>query len=173
MKRFASKIVPILVVLVLALTLSCSLVACNGGVVPVAWVALDADGYIVYTSYMYATSHGHIQWWESEEDANAQFGTEFIMITFYPRACGADTVNDVRTILVDVGDSYLMMSVSINKGKASYDPNKHLYLNGEMLTPTRINDLDTMLFWEFESPKLVRGNPGGRSNGYVNHLEYK
>ena len=172
MKRKTSLIVSILAVFV-TVVLACSLVACDGGVVPCAWVTLDAEGYVVYTSYVYATSHGHIQLWESEEDANAQFGTEFIMITFYPRAMGSETVNDVRTILVDIGDNYLMMSVSINKTKASYDPNKRLYLNGELLTPTRVNDLDTLLFWEFESPKLVRGNPGGRANGYVNHLEYK
>ena len=148
-----------------------SLSGCFGSVVPCAWVKLDMVGYIYYTSYVYGD---HIYLYENEENfSNDKYHADYeLCVHFFPRILGADTVDDVRTTTVDISKNYSMI-IYIIKDKPLYSTEKNIYLNGEKLIPVQIDDLDTLLCLTFENFTLVRGNPNGSFNNYVNTIEYK
>ena len=57
------------------------------GVVPAAWVTLDMEGYVIYTSHMYPSGGNHIYLYASEEEASADtYRSDYLMyVVFYPR----------------------------------------------------------------------------------------
>ena len=146
----------------------------GGGVVPCAWVKLDMEGYIVYTSNMYSSGGDHIYLYENEEEASddTYHSNYELSVVFYPRIMGADTVDGERTTTVDIS-SYYSMNIYINKSKSVYSASKKIYLNDQELAYSQIDDLETLLCLTFENFTFVRGNPNGHINGFVNKLEYK
>ena len=154
------------------------LAGCNApsdGVVPVAYTRFEASGtqYLVYTSYVYATSNGHIQVWKDEAESHEQFGLADIVFTF-TKTCGADKRNDVQYMLVDLSVSYLEMTVDLIKDSDAYSDSKKVYLNGEELTPYNTYDGDTLKVLSFKNLNFKRTNPGGQLNySLTNVLEYK
>jgi len=168
-KRLLNYMVAFMCVLISSI---CLFAGC-GSVVPCAWVKLDMEGYIAYTSYAYP-GHGHILLYENEDDSkNDTYTTNYaINIEFLPRILGADTVNGIKTTIVDIS-SYSEMAVYINKNKSVYDSDKKIYLNDKALTPTLTNNFDTLLCLTFDNLALTRGNPGGKFNEFINVIEYK
>lgn len=141
-------------------------------VVPCAWVKLDMEGYIYYSSNMYASGGDHIRLYESEEHANQQYANPLLSIVFYPRICGAMDIDGVRTTTVDISSNY-SMTIYVTKTESAYSPEKKIYLNGEQLEPSNVDDLDTLYCMTFEDFTFVRGNPNGHLNNFVNTIEYK
>ena len=158
-----------------ALVVSGCLCFSSCGVVPCAWVKLDMEGYVYYSSDMYGTTADHIYLYESQEIAASDtHRVQYLLsINFYPRILGADTVNDERTTTVDISKKGYSMHVTIDKDEM-YSPEKKLYLNDVALEPTTSNiDGAYLVFFTYENFTFVRGNPGGRLNGKVNKIEYK
>ncbi len=155
------------------LALSISLYGCLG-YVKCAWVALDMDGYILYTTNMYSSGGNHIYLYESEEDAldDHYHAAYMLSIVFYPRIMGPDTINGIKTTTVDIGSKYTM-DVHINKNSSIYAQEKLVYLNDEALTYTNKYDYDTLLCLSFENFKFVQGNPKGKINNFINLVAYK
>ena len=147
--------------------------ACEN-VVPCAWVKLDMEGYVYYSSNMYASGGHHVYLYENQEASAADtYRAGYMMaITFYPRILGADTIEGVRTTTVDISRWY-SMTVYISKSSSIYDEGKHIYLNGEVLEASQTDDLSSLLCLSFEDFSFVRGNPGGTLNNFVNVIEYK
>ena len=146
------------------------------GVVPAAWVELKMDsGYVQYTSYMYPTSHNHINYFASEEDASDDSKIIF-SITFFPRILGPEVteIDGVKTrrTVVDVS-KYVDATIYIYKNHPAYDASKEIYLNGQKVTPTTKNEYDNLTALNFEDFPLIRGNPGGQFNNKINIIEYK
>ena len=168
MKRLFSVVLVITCVL-----LSGSLIACEN-VVPGAWVKLDMDGYVVYTSNMYASGGDHVYLYDDEETAkdDKHHANYNMAIVFFPRILGADTINDERTTIVDIS-SWYSMTIYINKGKEIYEEGKKIYLNDEELTASHVDDLDVLLCLTFEDFTFLRGNPNGQLNNVINRIEYK
>ena len=54
-----------------------------------------------------------------------------------------------------------------------YSADKNVYLNGEKLTPTRTDNLNTIVCFLFQNFPLKRGNTGGTLNNEINVIEYK
>ena len=150
-----------------------SLTAC--GVVPCAWIKLDMEGYVYYSTYMYPGSHAHIVYYESKEIADADtYETQYLLkITFFPRILGPADVDGERMTTVDVGQKYCEMQVEINKQNGYFDENKKVYLNGAALTASRTYDCEYFVQYSFENFKPVRGNPNGHFNNFINKIEYK
>ena len=146
------------------------------GVVPAAWVKLDMSGYVVYTSNMYSSGGDHIYLYNTKEEAEAdRYKAAYLMsIVFYPRILGADILVDGKntTTIVDISGAY-SMQITINKTKSLYDANKKIYLNGVELQPATRDDYDVLLFLYFNNFTLVRGNPGGQANGFINMIKYE
>ena len=143
-------------------------------VAPAAWITLKTDGGTVYYSTdMYASTRPHIRYYENEEDE--ENGRPAIEIEFSPRILGPDEVDGVKTTLVDVAGFYAMY-ITVFKDRTIYSPDKAFYLNGSEtpLVPYKTHDeYSSFASYEFEEFGLVRGNPGGRLNGFINVLEYK
>ena len=148
-------------------------------VVPVAWVKLDMEGYVYYTANMYASGGNHIELYESQAEFEEMFPQTLIEITFYPRILGADDIEDVgRVTTVDVSrPNQVSMQVVINKlpENSLYSPSKGVYLNGQLLVSNPEYDYssDAIVSWMFDNVPLVRGNPNGQFNNFINMLEYK
>lgn len=143
------------------------------GVTPCAWVALDMEGYKYYSSNAYTSGGDHIYLYENEEVAqNDTYHTDcLISIGFYPRILGADTIDGLRTTTVDISGWY-EMKVTIKT--ELYSESKHIYLNDNQLTPNNFYDGgEYFKILSFENFGLVRGNPGGHLNNFVNKIEYK
>ena len=160
------------IVFALICLVACSVVlsAC-GSVVPCAWVRFESDGLVYYTSDMYGQTGDHIYIYETQEDADAK--DYAITVRFDPRILGLDTMNDVKTQTVDIS-KWHDMTVIIYKSKTdTYSSSKKVYLNGTALTPSTTSDLDSLVSYTFKNVNLVRGNPNGKINGYVNVIEYK
>ena len=169
----------------LAFIVTCGICFASCGVVAAAWVTLDMDGFVRYTTEMYPGRY-HIMLYDSKETFdNDTYRTDYLLaITFYPRILGPDfseTANEdgsVDRTVVDIS-GYCDMEVVIPIDSAIYSANKKVYINGEALTPTSTNGLDgedaVLVSYMFKNikPKLVRGNPGGRANGVLNKIEYK
>ena len=157
----------------------CGLLCACENVVPCAWVKLKADGYIYYSSRMYPGSDYHIQLYESEEEFHEQFKQDLLTINFYPRILGADdTADEVRVTTVDVTKpNDVEITVVVNKiaPNSLYSPEKHVYLNDEVLVadPEYTYDGSSIISWTFRNVNLVRGNPGGQFNHFINVIEYK
>lgn len=143
------------------------------GVVPCAWVTLDMEGYVRYSTDMYGSVNGHICLWEDAETAqNDTYNANYLLkIQFYPRILGPDSINDTQTTTVDISGEYEMI-VTINA--SIYSDSKHVYLNGEQLTPSSSYD-GSVYFKQFTYSNfgLVRGNPNGHINNFINTIEYK
>ena len=155
--------------LICLVTCSICLAAC-GKVVPCAWVKFKTDGIVVYTADMYGQTGEHIYIYETQEDLdNKDYA---ITVRFQPRIMGVDTVDGVKTTTVDIS-SWHDMTVTINKSSSYYGEDKHVYLNNTLLTPTSDSNLTNLVSYTFENVNLVRGNPNGKINGYVNVIEYK
>ena len=155
--------------LICLVTCSICLAAC-GKVVPCAWVKFNTEGTVVYTSDMYGQTGEHIYIYETQEDLDAN--NYAITVKFQPRILGVDTVDGVKTTTVDIGDWH-DMTVTIYKSSSYYDADKHVYLNNTQLTPTNTSNLTNLVAYTFKNVNLVRGNPNGKINGYVNVIEYK
>ena len=160
-------IIFIAAIFVVSCALACT--ACNK-VTPCAWVAFGNEGYIYYTADMYGD---HIIYYEDETDAEGDtyHANYAISISFIPRILGKSERNGVVCTTVEVS-KHNSMTVYINKGKSTYDPNKKVYLNGTALTPSRTNDNNPLLCLTFDI-SLERGNPGGKENDKLNIIEYK
>lgn len=158
----------------LLLTCGIFLTGCFGSVVPCAWVRLDMDGYIYYSSNVYASGGDHIYLYETEEDAEGDkhHVNCILSVVFYPRILGADTVNGVRTTTVDVSAGY-SMTVNVYKKKSLYSADKKVYLNGEQIEASNTYDSEYLRCLTFENFTLTRGNPNGHFNEIVNVIEYK
>ena len=161
-----------------------SLTLCLSGcifdnVVPCAWVKLDMEGYVYYRANMYASGGNHIELYESQEEFDSMFPQTLIEIVFYPRILGAyDTEDEGRVTTVDVSrPNQVSMTVIINKlpENSLYSPSKKVYLNGELLVsnPEYDYNSDAIVSWMFDNVPLVRGNPNGQFNEFINKLEYK
>lgn len=152
-----------------------SLTAC--GVVPCAWIKLDMEGYVYYSTYMYPGSNAHISYYESEEayeEEQTSFTETYLLkITFFPRILGPGEFDGEKVTTVDVGDKYCRMEVTINKQNGYYDANKKVYLNDEALTPTDTYDCEYFVQYGFDNFKPVRGNPNGQFNHFINKIAYK
>ena len=148
--------------------------ACASSVVPCAWVRLDMDGSVVYTSDTYAVVGAHVYFYENEDEMTADENrTNYdLSITFYPRILGKDTVGGEKTTTVDIS-SDCSMTVYINKTKEFYSENKKIYLNGSEITPKKRDDFDALLCLYFEDVAFIRGNPNGKLNGEVNVIQYR
>ena len=166
MKRF-------LLTLSITTVLLCAILffGCFNKVTPCAWVTFESEGYVYYSTSMYGTGRDHIYLYENESDAEKS-GTEALSVVFEPRILGPEEVNGKKATLVDISTTY-SMRVYINKKRAIYSPDKSIYLNGEKLTPTRVDDGEILLCLKYEGFTLERGNPNGKLNGKINILEYK
>lgn len=158
----------ILLSLVLAVIVVLPVMFVGCGTTAGAWVALKSEGYVVYTSYKYPTSHSHIVLWESKEKAQESFATPSLEITFYPGILAPDEVNGEKTTVVDLSGRYHDMQVYVDKSSSIYDANKSIYLNGKKLTPTYTNDLDNLLSLMFENFEISKG-----TSDNINYIEYK
>ena len=167
-RKIVAMISGIVSVLSAAIVCGCSVTAC-------AWVRLEADGYVYYSTSMYASGGDHIYYYEKEEDAadDAYHTNCALTVVFYPRILGPAEVDGVKTTTVDLSDKYYSMTVYIYKSKATYSPDKSVYLNGAVLEPENVYETDNLLSLSFENFGLERGNPGGRLNGKINVIEYK
>lgn len=157
------------VLLSLIALLSLGFSACQR-VTPAAWVELRAgDGYVVYTSDMYGITRAHIYCYDDDSTEKTA-----IEITFIPRILGSDTVDGVKTTLVDVSGAY-EMTVIVYKGSSLYSAEKDFYLNDVKLTPypSASYDGESIISLNFRDFTLVRGNPNGKLNGVINVIEYK
>lgn len=169
------KILNSLITLVCIFSFCFCLTGCFGeSVVPCAWVKLDMDGYIVYTANMYASGGDHIYLYETEEEAaeDRYHANYLVSVVFYPRILGADTIEGIKTTTVDISSNY-SMTIYVNKTRSAYSAEKKVYLNDEEITSSQVDDLDVLLCMTFDNFTLVRGNPGGRMNNFVNKIEYK
>lgn len=153
---------------------TCLFSGCFGGVVPCAWVRLNMEGHIYYSSNMYASGGNHIYFYENDADAEGDtyFSNCALTIVFYPRILGADTVNGVKTTTVDISSDY-SMTVNVYKGKSIFSDSKKVYLNGEELQPSHSYESSVLLALTFNDFTLTRGNPNGHFNEFVNVIEYK
>lgn len=164
----------------LTLLTSLALTGCtNDGVTPVAYTRFISTGtqYVFYTSYVYATTNGHIQVWKDFEESERQFGSMDIMFTF-SKCDGADDLDGNRYILVDLSDKTVDFTVDILKSSDIFDVNKKIYLNGEALTPSQTDGADSesdpLYILTFTDITFIRTNTGGKLDGTkVNTLEYK
>lgn len=168
-KKFFSVAIALVCILVCGVCLSGCIFE---SVVPCAWVRLDMEGYIYYSATVYGGDH--ICYYENAEDAeNDRYHANCsITVTFFPRILGADTVDGVRTTTVDISRSYSMM-VYVYKNKSIYSAEKKIYLNGQELQYSNVNDLENLVCYTFDNFTFVRGNPNGQANGFVNTIEYK
>lgn len=167
-----AKRVPFIISTICLFIFAICLTSC--GVVPCAWVKLDMEGYVIYTTHMYSSGGEHIYLYESEEMAedDTYHSNYMIAISFYPRILGPDTIEGQRTTTVDIS-SESEMHVYINKNTSIYSPTKKVYLNGTPLEPTRFDDLSNLLCLTYIDFGLVRGNPNGQINNFINTIEYK
>ena len=160
----------------MAFMITCSFCLASCGVVPCAWVKLDMEGYVIYTTHM-SPAYGHIFLYENEEAAqNDTYSSNYeLEIDFDPRILGPDVSVPIeeRTTTVDLSKGYCEMKVYIRKAGNTYGAEKHVYLNGEALTPTSTYDSESLLILDFEDINLLRGNPGGHRNDIINIIEYK
>ncbi|MBP5466842.1 MAG: hypothetical protein J6Y43_04710, partial [Clostridia bacterium] len=118
---------------------------------------------------------GHIYLYENQEDAedDKYHSNCALTVTFYPRIMGADTVDGVRTTTVDMANGNYAMNIYVYKNKSVYSPEKKVYLNGEELVASYEDDLEYLVALTFNDFVLVRGNPNGHINGFINVLEYR
>ena len=68
------------------------------------------------------------------------------------------------------------MKVCINKNKSIYGQDKKIYLNDTALEPASKRGEEpssSLLFLDYEGFTLVRGNPDGHINDFVNKLKYE
>lgn len=99
---------------------------------------------------------------------------DFNVYTFsFPRCLGADVMEGREYTLVDVSyKPYLSVAVYYR-----YSPEKHFYLNGEVLVPydVYVDSIDdSCAVYFFRDLDLVRTNPGGTLYpDKVNYIEYK
>lgn len=147
------------------------------GVVPVAYTRFVSSGtqYVYYTSYVYRTGYYHIVVWKDKAESERQFSSPDITFSF-GKTCGADDVEDLRYMLVDLSYKPLDMQVNISKSAAIYSASKKIYLNGVALTPTSTygEESDPLVIWTFDNPAFVRTNPNGQMDyTKLNTLEYK
>ena len=151
------------------------LVACAGGVTPVAYTRFVAEGaqYVYYSSDVYGLEHGQIEVYKDEDEFNATYAVTDLSFSF-GRCLGADTLDDNKYTLVDVSKK-VYLTVSINKQSEVYSADKKIYLNGEALTPTSTWEGDILLSLTYEDlMAFVRTNPKGKiDSSKVNTLEYK
>lgn len=152
------------------------LVACAGGVTPVAYTRFVPEGaqYVYYSSDVYGLEHGQIEVYKDEDEFNATYAVTDISFSF-GRCLGADTLDDTKYTLVDVSKKKVDLTVSINKQSEVYSADKKIYLNGEALTPTSTWEGDILLCLTYEGvTAFVRTNPNGKiDSSKVNTLEYK
>ena len=164
------------IVFVLIFTASILFAGCFESVVPAAWVHLKVDdGYVYYSTDMYASNRSHIYYFENQEAAE-NLNNYMIEIIFYPRILGPEEVEvdgeKIKTTIVDISN-YADISIYIRKASPIYSANKDIYINGEKINPTSINDYNTLVSILIQDAPLVRGNPNGRINGKINYIEYK
>lgn len=164
----------VLATILLAVILTTCLSACFERVVPCAWVALDADGYVVYTSNMYASGGEHIYLYDNERDAqnDTAHARCAMSITFYPRIMGVDTVDGYETTIVDISQKASMVAY-IYKQHGIYSADKSFYINGIKLKSSSSIEYDIVVCYTFDNLPLERGNPGGKENGKINRIEYR
>ena len=167
-RRFLCAIYCLLFVIIGSFSLS------GCGVVPCAWVSLDMEGYVYYSSDMYANVRSHIYLYESKAVAEADSDDYMMTITFSTRILGADNMVDgiYTTTTVDIS-SPCSMYVNIYKNKAVFEENKKIYLNGVELVASDIYNDTNLRRYTFDNIALTRGNPNGQVNGVINMIEYK
>ena len=178
----------IIISLVLLFAIVCSTMISGclfDSVVPVAFVKLKTEGTQVtrYTADM-ASSYPHILLFESESDIpnpdNYDQPLDYkmacenscMLYISFKRNMGKDTINDEDVLVCDI-DKWYDMSVYIKKSSTIYNANKDIYLNGQKLTPDYKYDGEYHVSLRFDDFGLVRGNPNGRINNFVNLIEYK
>ena len=140
-------------------------------VVPAAWVKLVSDrGYAVYTTDMYGYTDAHIYLYTDETCEEVM-----LKIEFTPRILGPETVDGVKTTLVDLSYDPYTMYVYVYKTAEIYSEEKEVYLNGKKLTPAYEERTASPYFitLQYVNFGLVRGNPNGKINGVINTIEYK
>ena len=169
------KIIYIILGIFALIFISTSLSSCNMSVTAVAYTRFVSSGtdYVYYSSDAYGTVHGQIEVYKDEEEFNSTYPIADIEFRF-SRCLGADVLDDYKYTLVDLSYKPLYLIVYIYKGSERYSPDKSLYFNGKILTPSIINDNDTLLSYTYEKIELKRTNPKGKiNNEKVNIIEYK
>ena len=154
----------ILILALLFVVLSAAfLTSCGEIVTPVAYTRFDTseDLEVFYTSHM------------SIDQIMAYKDDDLVFDFTFTRCLGADDMEGKRYTLVDVSyKPYLSVAVYYR-----YSPEKHFYLNGEVLVPydVYVDSIDdSCAVYFFRDLDLVRTNPGGMLYpDKVNYIEYK
>lgn len=179
-----------LFLLILIISFTTILFSCGLSVTPFAYVTFKLnDNQIAYhDSSMYGT---HIYIFEDQnkmpdgtldkyKDNHAGFlvdcDSNAMATISFNSILGVENVDGVRCTLVNL-ESWYYVQLTVKKDSVMYDANKSLYLNNTLLTKTdkydNIYDADGLVKFHFENCNLVRSNPNGKINNYVNLLEYK
>lgn len=139
------------------------LTSCGEIVTPVAYTRFDtsSDIEVVYTSHM------------AVDQIMAYKDDDLVFDFTFTRCLGRDEIDEVAYTLVDVSyKPYLSVAVYYR-----YSPEKHFYLNGEVLVPydVYVDSIDdSCAVYFFRDLDLVRTNPGGTLYpDKVNYIEYK
>ena len=159
----------------LCLLTSLSLTSCGESVVPVAYTRYASSGtqYVYYSSDVYGLEHGQIEVYKDIDEFNSTYPIADVVFRFN-RCCGADDIDEYRYTLVDLSKKNRHFDIDIYKESDIYDANKHVYLNGEQLTPEYTYESDVLVVLTFENENFIRTNPNGHlDKSKINTLEYK